>query len=651
MAAETSAFISPLGHNPSDAIRARLGTTFSKMGAYRTSPYRIQPHQKDVVPGRQIGFTLPVQSLIDITSFTIHTNLATAGKLNNDATSDSSENHRARVPDGIQTFFENFEIRISGTPISQIMGYNTIQKVKENIYETYDTLRKKNIMEGLFMKGIDARPERVGVMHVKQGPDSGKNVNGEKPFLLSNLHALQQECLDRFGRPLTTNMINNNTGKGSEHTAAMPTANQVVGSGVAFGSTLADGDGSNYTSGHLYQVQPGRAGPALSTEPDPLVTDPIKSRGSGTQQGNSKLITNNIQFDLDENYFGTIKKEETWKKPNFSVNAWRGFLGEIKPQFMDTSLLGPIEVVITLANESILPTFDVSSKNEQISYNSDLTSQKSESKSIAMSTGTVLGRTTREKGEYEFRDLYATVDVIQMPGDVFSDMAAEMANNFELEYLFKDYHTQQLRHDTGGFSQFTTAATSVDHLYAIFRDPNYRAPSPPLRTPDELGKLDDRWYMARFNRFFCPNISSYRFTVNNAHVPMYDAGPMDAYHQLKFGRTPMSAKIQTVNDWLFSFFVLPVRFCFPYSPLDMRSGINTRGMNAAMQLEAKPVAGDGNTFLDVAVPYDNGAGEVAPVDKDGNPVTVQMHQLELTIITEYTASLFIGPGQDAKVED
>jgi len=560
----------PVQRGPEPTLRTAIGFQFTRMQYYYTNVHQMMPDHADVKPMRRFSFTLPNNGIVDIGSFALHGDIMAKAQ-------DGKDN--VRLPDGIQSLFEVLTIYHQGVPLVQTLGYNTVVKVQENLYEDYSTLKHRDIMEHLHIPGVDARNENTG--------DLGQSSTSTLP----NLHNLQRETQDPWGGTLSPLMDNAENGR----------------------------------AGHY---------PSNPSELKKLVADPK----------NTNVYTTKVPLNKDEN--PDEQHTQQVKRPHFTINSWRGFLAEIQPRFLATSLTGDITIEIQLSDEAAIPTFE----GEDMSRDEvDVVGGGNSDNSVTKANGTILGLPPHNPPKYELKNLYATVDIVNMADDEFASAARDLMSNFRLEYQFKDYDTEPKKHT--GNTNFSHGATSLDNIYCVFRDPEYRSPSPPLRTPDDRNKVVPRFYMSRRNRFLCPNIRHFQFTVNNTKVPQYFATPMDAYWQFRNGRTTSTAKIQSKLDWLYSMFVLPVRFNFPYAPVRLRSGANTRGMNAQMMLDTT-CDGNGN-LRDIAEDIDHNSGEIAPVKKDGTNSWTNLGWTgspEMLIIYEKTVVWRIGPGLDSHLE-
>lgn len=564
----------PVPAGPEPTLRSAIGFNFTRMSYYYTNVTQLFPDHSDVKSMRRFSFTLPNNNILDIGSFTLHGNLKMNG----------SSDARARIPDGMQSFFEQMTIYHNANPLTTILGYNTVVKLKENLHEDFTTLKHRDIMEHLNMYGVDARPERIGYIQREDLPNaaSGKRLE-------VNQQSLQKAVMDPWGASLAAEVSQNNT---------------------------------------------GRPGPQVTNTGRHMVED-VK---------NKDWLSYNITFDKDEDPDSMHQNDVD--TPHFMINNFRGFLSEIQPRFLPTSLLGNITIEFMLTDDAAVPAYDNSSgdsRDNRTLYDPDGSNATTNNRPKAK--GTIMGLPPKTSATYELRNLYATIDNINMADDEFAEAARDLATNFKLEFQYKDYDTEPKKHS--GNTNFSHGAISLDNIYAVFRDPDYRSPSPPLRTPDDPTKVVDRFYMSRRNRFLCPNIKHFQWTFNNTKVPQYFSTPMDAYWQLKNGRSVEGSKIQTKLDWLYSMFTLSVRFNFPYAPVRLRSGANTRGMNAQIMLDTTPGSGG---YKDIAQDADNQSGELAPLNSNYNGVDWSNADPEMLLIYEKTGTLRVGPSLDAHVD-
>ena len=132
-----------------------------------------------------------------------------------------------------------------------------------------------------------------------------------------------------------------------------------------------------------------------------------------------------------------------------------GLLGrETSAHYLDTSLIGPLTIRLTLAGPEVLTIVQTG-----VTFPGALTDQSA--------TPT-----------YSVSNVYASVDVVQMP-DIYSQLVRErIQQQGYISILYRDYYSFSAPGQTANASslRFNLSSASVDKLYTVLRRASYDAP-------------------------------------------------------------------------------------------------------------------------------------------------------------------------------
>ena len=278
---------------------------------------------------------------------------------------------------------------------------------------------------------------------------------------------------------------------------------------------------------------------------------------------------------------GAVVSADAVEDVSLVISDWIGFLGESAPRYLNTDMLGQIQVRITFAPASVL----VAKQNGVAIDNTNLTSADA--------------RTAAGRLSYKVSDMFFTIDSVSID-EMYTQMLRERLSTEEfISINYKEYYNFSLDNVTTGShtTRFSLSVTSLDRLYATFRDSNFQ-------TTGVRGFLMGGSALSEnvcsnalhFKSFNSSNTKkgnfSYQWSVNNVRYPQYKAGVLDSLFDLahtndkccdsKPGFMPTS--LQQYNDGMF---VLPLTLCHPGEDLHTQSGYNSKGINTQLTLEVQ----------------------------------------------------------------
>ena len=277
-------------------------------------------------------------------------------------------------------------------------------------------------------------------------------------------------------------------------------------------------------------------------------------------------------------HHGAVVSADAAEDVSVVVSEWCGFLGETATRYLPMDLLGQLQVRITLAPASVLIP-------------------KQEAVAIGTNFNHAEARAGASQVTYSVSNMYFTVDSVSVD-DMYNQMLRERLSTEEFIPLnYKEYYSFSLDgiSTNSHTTRFSLSATSIDRMYATFRDSNFqttgiRGHSMTASTFSETGCSN----ALRFRSYNDSNTKqgsfSYQWSVNNVKMPQYRAGVMDALFDLAYTNDKvhdgspgnMVTSLAQYNDGMF---VLPLTLCHPGEGLNVQSGYNSKGINTMLTLE------------------------------------------------------------------
>jgi hypothetical protein len=210
----------------------------------------------------------------------------------------------------------------------------------------------------------------------------------------------------------------------------------------------------------------------------------------------------------------------------YCVDYWEGFLGSCEPRLLDTSLLGAVQVRITMAPNSVL----TNSKGSQITATSTFADNTAVSTIVGPAAGSA---------EYEVKNLFATIECVSIFDESYDAMLSDiMSERGFLSVPFKNYYAFQQAHN--GSSKFQVSTQSLDRIWSAYRPSSTvtgTASIPTLRSHSVLSApLPAAGYVinpmatkhgATQEKYVAPSFvfstlgpsTTYQLQINNAFIP------------------------------------------------------------------------------------------------------------------------------------
>ena len=290
----------------------------------------------------------------------------------------------------------------------------------------------------------------------------------------------------------------------------------------------------------------------------------------------------------------------------YCVDYWEGFLGTAEPRLLDTSLLGAVQIRITMAPNTVL----TNSVGSEVVATTLFANNSGVTTFVGPAAGTA---------EYEVKNLFATIECISLADETYDAMLADMMS--ERGYLpipFKNYYAFQQSHS--GSSKFQISTMSLDRIWSAYRPsttvtgtadiPTLRAHSAlsaPLPVPGYVvnpmttrrGDTREKYVAPSFVFSTLGPSTTYQLQINNAFIPQapLTGAELASYTASNLPPHEYLPEDLTMAEYLLTSNVACTRLNMINSE-DNRiiSGLNTRNSNVMCSLNSTGTNYAGSTF-------------------------------------------------------
>jgi hypothetical protein len=265
--------------------------------------------------------------------------------------------------------------------------------------------------------------------------------------------------------------------------------------------------------------------------------------------------------------------------PNqYAITNWLGFLGSVKPEILDTNLLGNVRIRITLAPADVL----------------------------------VSSATAATNAAYSLSDMYFTCDTLSIDdGNYYQMHDAFLSQGGVYELPFNNYYSFSSSVGSGaGALKFSLSTQSLNMVWATFV---------PTGTPAQLQALNNDAHTSTYFKRDGDGVIGWQQNINNVYYPNYRPDNIQAYQLMMnaYGLSQdtlggCSRLLDTQTKWSDDFWVAVVNFAHPCDNDTERivSGLDTRGNVAQCFFEyaGLTTAGTGLIFAQTSSLLRIGAG-------------------------------------------
>ena len=286
---------------------------------------------------------------------------------------------------------------------------------------------------------------------------------------------------------------------------------------------------------------------------------------------------------------------------NFCIDKWIGFLNECSSRFLPTDLLGQISLKITLAPNSVMIPFR---KESSHGYTLDPSNPE----------------VTLADLNYTLKDVHFTIDSLVVD-PIYSQALRQQLISSEdaIAINYKDYYTFQMNAvGTSYQNRFALSSGSIDKMYATQRKSTYaNGLKAQLRRSAVVGAdkhvgsyfvfealtnsgADADPYSGK------PDDFRYQWKINNIAHPQYRAQLIEAAADLAYVNDKCSQDSNGIlphdmTDFKETSCVIPLVLNHPETPISVRSGYNSMGINSVMVFDATGVKENPATGLESTV--------------------------------------------------
>jgi hypothetical protein len=283
---------------------------------------------------------------------------------------------------------------------------------------------------------------------------------------------------------------------------------------------------------------------------------------------------NSSYNQLTSNSFITADNKE--QRANLCISEWAGFLNDLSTRFLPTSLMGQIQVRITLANNAVLVPATVVGGNALIP--------------TTLTAGQITNAATMS---YSVSNIRFSIDAISVCPAYNEMLSQQLVREGVLKLNYKEYYTFLSANILQ--NRFALASSSIDSIFGSLRPATYNAIGQPAT---QVYAANTGGYVCNYLAFQCfdpdtdistptSNIQT-QFSINNVLMPQYlelveDVACDVAFNWDKVGQHSDGIIPTTRANFKTGFFQVPLLLNHPSGMgLSVRSGYNSRGVNSTM---------------------------------------------------------------------
>jgi len=279
------------------------------------------------------------------------------------------------------------------------------------------------------------------------------------------------------------------------------------------------------------------------------------------------------------------------------ISEWSGFLNELSTRYLNTGILGQLQIRITLAGAFVLSP-----------------------KQLAVAMGVNLSagaKTNAALMTYSITNMYFTVDSISLDSMYNASLRRSLETG-GLAINYKEYYNFQLdglqtSANASSSTRFSLSSGSIDAVYGIYRDANYNSVgirSFAVTNPMTSATISN---VQRFRSYsgqsLVAGVARWQYRINNVAYPQFlstwvDLASIVAYAQNKTGQDHSGGLITTKESFNDGYFQAPLLLELSTDKgVSVMSGLNSRGINSTMVLQVTGQvipASDGETNSGVA---------------------------------------------------
>lgn len=276
------------------------------------------------------------------------------------------------------------------------------------------------------------------------------------------------------------------------------------------------------------------------------------------------------------------------------MNGFMGFLAGNFVRFIDTAVLGPVEIRIRLAPGSVMYGTDNTTNNLSVatttsSFVATAGNTVAAPFPVGNATPGVPNLNNRPSSfNYKLGNMYLILDTISFTDDFYrAILAKRLIDGGVITIPYQNVFSYQKNVGLSDSVSFNLASQSLDYLVGTFRDQRYSSNCIKKYSPDAN---DSSYY--KFSSCAGMNAinstTTYQFLVNNMYAPTWPANVTEAALLARSAWDLANdssgvGRIDTLPKWRNGMFALVQSFNHHAEADKMISGLDTRGASSNMQ--------------------------------------------------------------------
>lgn len=196
---------------------------------------------------------------------------------------------------------------------------------------------------------------------------------------------------------------------------------------------------------------------------------------------NYKDPTTNMTYPRRGYVYGIDGHDSGIDRDNYVIKSWLGPFASASTQIIDTTLLGTVSIIITLAPSTILmngpapPAADNALTAANNDGNFDIAAQTARTAALAA-----------QPANYTIKDINLTIDRYHMPEAFYQAQASLLSSGSVYKLWFPNYAvltgTPVIAVNKAGTHRFSISTRSLDWVMGTFKLPNFDIPTFPLNS-------------------------------------------------------------------------------------------------------------------------------------------------------------------------
>lgn len=285
---------------------------------------------------------------------------------------------------------------------------------------------------------------------------------------------------------------------------------------------------------------------------------------------------------------GAISTDAAIDDVSVVLSDFKGFLGECATRYLPCNQCGDVTIRLTMAPTSVL-TYVEQGSSDVLSPGSNFSGAAARAKAAALT--------------YEATNIVATIDTLSF-GPAYDMMISQRLQTEEyLPVNYKQMYSFSLHGTTSGAHsvRFSLNCSSVDALYAVFRDTNYLQSGNKMQTYGGASLTDANCANAFFFKSFNGSAAGtyngktrgdfrYQFKVASVSYPQYNADILDAAADLSLVTNQVHTHdrghmITSLEHMQNGCCVIPLILNLPGQDLNVASGYSCKGGNVSFSFD------------------------------------------------------------------